>query len=351
QIATMKTMKTMMLTMHSSMSSLYDQMDEMTKNSTAMGQSFDQSRNDDSFYIPPEVFDNPDFKRGLKMFLSADGHAVRFIISHEGDPATPEGISHVEPILKAAKEAVKGTPLEGAKIYLGGTAAVFKDMRDGSKWDLMIAGIAAASLIFIIMLIITRSVVAAFTIVGTVLLSLGASFGLSVLVWQDILGFELHWMVLAMSVILLLAVGSDYNLLLVSRFKEEIGAGIKTGIIRSMAGTGAVVTSAGLVFAATMASFIFSDLKVIGQVGTTIALGLLFDTLIVRSFMMPSVAAMMGRWFWWPQRVRTRPASQLLRPYGPRPLVRALLLPRDGKSVDPSGTTDTDRFPVSTPHY
>ena len=350
-IATMTTMKQMMLTMHSSMSSLYDQMDVMSQNSTAMGQAFDAARNDDSFYVPPEVFDNPDFKRGLKMFLSPDGHAVRFIISHDGDPATPEGISHVDPIMKAAKEAIKGTPLEGAKIYLGGTAAVYKDMRDGSKYDLMIAGIAAASLIFIIMLIITRSLVAALVIVGTVLLSLGASFGLSVLVWQDILGFELHWMVLAMSVILLLAVGSDYNLLLVSRFKEEIGAGIKTGIIRSMAGTGAVVTSAGLVFAATMASFIFSDLKVIGQVGTTIGLGLLFDTLIVRSFMMPSLAALLGRWFWWPQRVRVRPASQLLRPYGPRPLVRALLLPKDGHSPDSPDSANTDRFPTSTPHY
>ncbi|MCV7075654.1 MULTISPECIES: MMPL/RND family transporter [Mycobacterium] len=351
QIATMKTMKTMMLSMHSSMSSLYDQMDVMSQNSTAMGQAFDASKNDDSFYIPPEVFDNPDFKRGLKMFVSPDGHAARFIISHEGDPATPEGISHVDPIMKAAKEAIKGTPLEGAHIWLGGTAAVYKDMRDGSKYDLMIAGIAAASLILIIMLIITRSLVAAVTIVGTVLLSLGASFGLSVLVWQDILGFELHWMVLAMSVILLLAVGSDYNLLLVSRFKEEIHAGLKTGIIRSMAGTGAVVTNAGLVFAATMASFIFSDLKVIGQVGTTIGLGLLFDTLIVRSFMMPSIAALMGRWFWWPQQVKTRPASQLLRPYGPRPLVRALLLPRDGKSGDSVDAANTDRFPVSTPHY
>ncbi|CAM3068388.1 MMPL family transporter [Mycobacterium intermedium] len=348
-IDTMKTMKQMMLTMHSSMSSLYDQMDEMTQNATAMGQAFDASRNDDSFYIPPEVFDNPDFKRGLKMFLSPDGHAVRFIISHEGDPATPEGISHVDPIKSAAKEAIKGTPLEGAKIYLGGTAAVYKDMRDGSKYDLMIAGISAASLILIIMLIITRSLVAAITIVGTVLLSLGASFGLSVLVWQDIIGFELHWMVLAMSVILLLAVGSDYNLLLVSRFKEEIHAGLKTGIIRSMAGTGAVVTSAGLVFAATMASFIFSDLKVMGQVGTTIALGLLFDTLIVRSFMMPSVAALMGRWFWWPTLVRTRPASQMLRPYGPRPAVRALLEPP--KTEPHSDTADTDRFRVAQPHY
>ena len=110
-----------------------------------------------------------------------------------------------------------------------------------------------------------------------------------------------------MSVIILLAVASDYNLLLVARFKEEIGAGLKTGIIRAMGGTGKVVTTAGLVFAFTMASMIVSDSRVVGQVGTTIGLGLLFDTLIVRSFMMPSAAALLGRWFWWPTKVRTRP--------------------------------------------
>ncbi len=171
----------------------------------------------------------------------------------------------------------------------------------------MIAGIASLCLIFIIMLIITRSVVAAAVIVGTVVLSLGTSFGLSVLIWQHIIGIPLHWMVLAMSVIILLAVGSDYNLLLVSRFKEEIHAGLNTGIIRSMGGTGSVVTSAGLVFAFTMAAMVVSELPVVGQVGTTIGLGLLFDTLVVRSFMTPSIAALLGRWFWWPQRVRQRP--------------------------------------------
>ncbi|MBW0019750.1 MAG: MMPL family transporter [Mycobacterium sp.] len=350
-IATMQTMKTMMLTMHSSMSSMYDQIDVMSQNATAMGQAFDRSKNDDSFYIPPEVFDNPDFKRGLKMFLSSDGHAARFIISHEGDPATPEGISHVDPIRNATKEAIKGTPLEGAKIWLAGTAAVYKDMAEGSKYDLMIAGIAAASLILIIMLIITRSLVAAIVIVGTVLLSLGASFGLSVLLWQDIIGFKLHWMVLAMAIILMLAVGSDYNLLLVSRFKEEIHGGLRTGIIRSMAGTGAVVTSAGLVFAFTMASFVFSPLRVMGQVGTTIGLGLMFDTLVVRSFMTPSIAALMGRWFWWPQQVRSRPASQMLQPFGSRPAVRALLEEPKKPESPEADSASTDRFPVSSPHY
>ncbi len=180
-------------------------------------------------------------------------------------------------------------------------------MQEGSNCDLLIAGIASLCLIFIIMLILTRAVVASAVIVGTVLLSLGTSFGLSVLIWQHILGIQLHWMVLAMSVIILLAVGSDYNLLLVSRFKEEIHAGIKTGIIRSMGGTGSVVTSAGLVFAFTMMSMVVSDLVVVGQVGTTIGLGLLFDTLVIRSFMTPSIAALLGTWFWWPQKVRTRP--------------------------------------------
>ena len=224
------------------------------------------------------------------------------IITHDVDPATPEGISHIDAIRHAAQEAIKGTPLAGSRIYLAGTAATYKDIRDGAKYDLMIAGIAALSLILLIMMFITRSLVAAFVIVGTVALSLGASFGLSVLIWQDIFGIELFWIVLALAVILLLAVGSDYNLLLISRFKEEIGAGLKTGIIRAMAGSGAVVTAAGLVFAATMSSFMFADLRILGQIGTTIALGLLFDTLIVRSFMTPSIAALIGRWFWWPRR-------------------------------------------------
>ncbi|WP_333891513.1 MMPL family transporter [Mycolicibacterium gadium] len=309
QIQTMKTMKSMMLTMYATQKGMQDQMAAQQENSSAMGDAFDDSMNDDSFYLPPEVFENEDFKRGIENFISPDGKSVRFIIEHDGDPATPEGIERIDALKQAAKEAIKGTPLEGSTIYLGGTAATYKDMRDGARYDLLIAGLSAAALIFIIMLLITRSVVASAVIVGTVLLSLGTSFGLSVLVWQHLLGIRLHWIVLVMSVILLLAVGSDYNLLLVSRFKEELHHGLKTAIIRAMAGSGSVVTSAGLVFAATMASFVFGDLLSIAQVGSTIALGLLFDTLIVRSFMTPSIAALMGRWFWWPQLPQT-PASR-----------------------------------------
>jgi putative drug exporter of the RND superfamily len=323
-IATMKSMRTMMLTMHSTMSGMTAETDAMSSDPTAMGKAFDAAKSDESFYLPPEVFQNKDFKRVMKVFLSPDGKVTRMLITQRGDLV--EGMSRVDAIKTAAEEALKGTPLEDATMYLAGSAATTKDLVDGSKYDLLIAGVAALCLIFVIMVIMTRSFIAALVIVGTVALSLGASFGLSVLVWQYMLGIQIHFVVLAMSVIVLLAVGSDYNLLLVSRMKEEIGAGINTGIIRAMGGTGKVVTSAGLVFAFTMMSMAFSDLVIIGQVGITIGLGLLFDTLIVRAFMTPSIAALLGRWFWWPQRVRPRPASALLRPLAPRPVVRAFLL-------------------------
>ena len=316
QIGSQENNRNQILTNYATQEGQQKLQDRQQSDPNAIGRAFDDSKIDDSFYLPPEVFDNPDFQRGLKQFVSPDGKAVRFIISHQGDPATPEGISHVDEIKNAAFEAIKGTPLETSKIYLGGTAATYKDMRDGSNYDLIIAAVSALCLIFVIMLIITRAAVAALVIVGTVALSLAASFGLSVLLWQHVIGLELHWLVLAMSVIILLAVGSDYNLLLVSRFKEERDAGLNTGIIRAIAGSGSVVTSAGLVFAFTMMSFAISDLKVMAQVGTTIGLGLLVDTLVIRSFLTPSIAALMGRWFWWPQNVRTRP-SRLVRPLEP----------------------------------
>ncbi|BCP11507.1 membrane protein [Mycobacterium paraintracellulare] len=333
QIESQQTNRDLTLANYATLSGIYAQTAAAIDNATALGRAFDAAKNDDTFYLPPEVFNNPDFKRGLKLFLSPDGKAARMIVTHEGDPATPEGISHIDPMAKAAHEALKGTPMAGAQIYLGGTAATYKDIQDGAKYDLMIVAFAALSLILLIMMIITRSLIAALVIVGTVALSLGASFGLSVLVWQYIFGVQLYWVVLALAVILLLAVGSDYNLLLISRFKEEIHAGINTGIIRAMAGSGSVVTSAGVVFAVTMCAFVFSGFQVLGQIGTTIGLGLLFDTLIVRSFMTPSVARLLGRWFWWPQRVRPRPASTMLRPYGPRPAVRQLLLWEDDDPV------------------
>jgi len=305
-IESMEATRGVTLATYSTNVAMINQMEAMNDTAIVMGQSFDAAKNDDFFYLPPEAFDNLEFKRGLKLFLSPDGKSARFFITHQGDPMAAEGISRVAAERKAAQDGIKQSSLSDAKIYLGGTAATMKDMSDGARYDLMIAAVSSLTLIFAIMLLLTRSLVAALAIVGTAASSIAASFGLSVLVWQDLFGIKLHWVVLPFSVIILLAVGSDYNLLLVSRFQEEIHAGLKTGIIRSMAGTGRVVTAAGLVFAFTMGSMLVSDVRILGQFGTTVCIGLLLDTLIVRSLLMPSLAVLLGRWFWWPHVVHPR---------------------------------------------
>ena len=188
-----------------------------------------------------------------------------------------------------------------------------------------------------IMIILTRSFVAGTrhrghsrTFVGCIIRDLGIDLAVS-------FGFQLHWMVLPMSVIILLAVGSDYNLLLVSRMKEEIGAGINTGIIRAMGGTGKVVTNAGLVFAFTMMAMVVSDLRVSVQVGTALRPRTIVRHL-GRSFVYDAVYRRTAwAWFWWPQKVRPRPASSLLWPIGPRPLVRSIVA--SGRVPDDNAAT------------
>jgi putative drug exporter of the RND superfamily len=275
-----------------------------------VGNDFDQSRSDDFFYIPREAFDNEDVKTGMTLMMSPDGKAARFIVTHEGNAMGPEGIEHVEAFPEAIKSALKETSLAGSRIYIGGAASNNKDIKEYAASDLLIVAIAAFVLIFLIMLFITRSLMAALVIPGTVAFSFAGAFGLSVLVWQHLIGLHLHWLVLPITFIILVAVGSDYNLLLIARVKEETKAGLNTGLIRALGSTGGVVTSAGLVFAFTMLAMLTSDLRTIGQVGSTVCIGLLLDTLIVRSFVVPCILRILGPWFWWPTLVRSRPLRQ-----------------------------------------
>ena len=133
------------------------------------------------------------------------------------------------------------------------------------------------------------------------MLSFAGAFGLSVFVWETLLHTQLHWLTLPIAFIVLVAVGCDYNLLLLSRYREEIGAGVKTGLIRAMGSSGGVVFTAAFVFAFTMLALLSSDVINIGQAGSTICMGLIFDMIVVRLFLVMPLARVLGPWFWWPQ--------------------------------------------------
>ncbi|HWS94621.1 MAG TPA: MMPL family transporter, partial [Mycobacterium sp.] len=286
------------------------QTDQTFDDQVNVGLDFDQSRSDDFFYIPREGFDNDDVKTGMTLLMSPDGKAARFIVTHEGNAMGPEGVQHVEQFPTAITTALKETSLAGARVYIGGSGSNDKDIKEYAASDLLIVAIAAFVLIFLIMLFLTRSLMAALVIPSTVAFSYAGAFGLSILVWQHLIGLPLYWLILPLTFIILVAVGSDYNLLLILRVKEELHAGLNTGLIRALGSTGGVVTSAGLVFAFTMLAMLTSDLRTIGQLGSTVCIGLLLDTLIVRSFVVPCILRILGPWFWWPTLVRSRPLPQ-----------------------------------------
>lgn len=166
--AELDNMRKVVLTEQSTMRPMLTQMNELGRQMMDLGYAFDSSKNDEFFYLPPEAFDNPYFQIDLKYFVSPDGKSARYMIYHDGEALSPEGIDHAQAYLPAAKEALKGTTLAGSRVYLGGAAATYWDIQDATKTDLLIAAIAAFALIFLVMLLITRSVVAALVIVGTV---------------------------------------------------------------------------------------------------------------------------------------------------------------------------------------
>ncbi|WP_442931811.1 MMPL/RND family transporter [Mycobacterium sp. 050128] len=309
----LESIRSLTLTLQSTLHAIIPQLDVFINPLVDMAQAFDAAKNDDFFFLPPDALTTPDFKVGMDFFMTPDGRGARTIVYHQGEAMSPEGIKQIKDVSAAAQESIKGTPLSNAKLYVAGAASNYRDVEDFSYNDLIIMMLATLGLVFIIVLVITRALVGSVVVLITVILSFAGSLGLATFVWETLLGIQLHWLTIPISFIVLVGVGCDYNLLLLSRYKEEIGAGFGTGLIRAMAGSGNVVVTAALVLAGTMLALLSSDVVNIGQAGSTICIGLIFDMMIVRLFLVMPLARILGPWFWWPQKIRRSPGLGVAR--------------------------------------
>jgi putative drug exporter of the RND superfamily len=256
------------------------------------------------FYLPERALSDPRYNTVLRHLVSANGHATYLLVYGEGDEWGGDGARRADQVRTAIKEATKEGTLHPRAVGLAGVGPATADLQRFVARDTALLVGAALGLIFAIVTAMLRSPVAGLVVVGTVAASYASALGMSVLVWQHLLHHDLHWAVAPIAFIALIAVGADYNLLLALRIKQEAqapDAGIRTGIIRAFGGTGGVVTTAGIVFGITMLALLGSSVLSIAQIGTTIAVGLLLDTLLVRALVTPSVVALLGRWFWWPR--------------------------------------------------
>ncbi|MCB0943180.1 MAG: MMPL family transporter, partial [Mycobacterium sp.] len=151
-----------------------------------------------------------------------------------------------------------------------------------------------------ILVLLLRALLAPLYLLGTVVLNYLASLGIGVVVFQWGLGHEIAWPVPLLAFIILVAVGADYNMLLVSRLREESGTNIRVGVLRTVANTGAVITSAGLIFAASMFGLMVGSVAIMIQAGLIIGFGLLLDTFLVRTLTVPAIATLLREASWWP---------------------------------------------------
>jgi putative drug exporter of the RND superfamily len=236
--------------------------------------------------------------------LSRNEELERIEVTLEYDPFSDEANDLVPELRSTAKDAAGGE-----EVLVGGTTAENFDTTETLRADAKIIVPLTLVLIFLILCVLLRALVAPLYLVATVVLSYAFAIGASTLIFTELFnqpdgdpGLP------TFAFIFLVALGVDYNIFLISRIREEADyREVHDAVINGLEKTGGVITSAGLILAGTFAALMTLPLEVLFQIGFTVALGLLVDTFLVRSVLVPAIAFKLGDRNWWPGRRSTQP--------------------------------------------
>lgn len=253
-------------------------------------------------YAARRILTDPNMRAVLDYFVSPNGHATRLLVYGDGSEWGDDGAQRARAIVTAVAEETDEGTLRPTAVELTGVGPATRDLQDLVGSDLTLLAVITLAVIFAIAALLLRSPLAGLVVVGTIATSYICALGASVVIWKHILGDNLHWSVLPIAFVLLISVGSAYNLLFALRIREESSAGPRTSVIRAFAATGMVVTAAGIVFGTTMFALAASTSLSVAQIGVTVGMGLLLDALVIRGFVLPALMVLLGRWLWWPRR-------------------------------------------------
>jgi RND superfamily putative drug exporter len=252
------------------------------------------------FYVPPQILAGDDFKKAAALFISPDGHTARYLIQTKLNPFSTDAMDQVNTIMDTARGAQPNTALSDASLSMNGFSVTLRDTRDYYNHDIRLIILMTIMVVLLILIVLLRAIVAPLYLIASVVISYLSALGIGVVAFQFILGQQLHWSVPGLTFIILVAVGADYNLLLISRIRDESPHSVRAGVIRTVGATGGVITAAGLIFTASMFGLLFASISTLVQAGFVVGVGILLDTFLVRTITVPAVAVLMGRANWWP---------------------------------------------------
>ncbi len=238
----------------------------------------------------------------LTAFISPDGHTARYLVQTKLNPFGTDAMNQIHVIVDAARGTHPDATLANASISASGVTAMLRDTRAYYGQDIRLIIVMTILIVFLILVAILRAVVAPLYLIASVVISYLSALGVGVIVFQFILGQGLTWSIPGLTFIVLVAMGADYNLLLISRLRDESPYGVRSGVIRTVGSTGGVITAAGVIFAASMFGMLFASISTLVQAGFIIGTGLLLDTFLVRTITVPAIAVLVGRANWWPSR-------------------------------------------------
>jgi RND superfamily putative drug exporter len=227
---------------------------------------------------------------------------ARFDLTLEADPYSEQAFDAIPRLRRAAREAGGPTTL------IGGPTAQQRDFNVAAARDNRVIVPLVLIVIFVILVALLRAIAAPLLLIATVILSFAAALGVGSFFSMQVFGFAgLDASYPLLVFIFLVALGVDYNIFLMARVREEAQRhGTRDGMLRGLAVTGSVITSAGIVLAGTFSLLAILPLVVLTELGFTIAFGVLLDTLIVRSILVPALTFDIGARIWWPSRLARR---------------------------------------------
>jgi RND superfamily putative drug exporter len=200
----------------------------------------------------------------------------------------------------------------GANALVGGNTAINLDVKNASAHDRTVIIPVILAVVFLILALLLRALIAPIMLTATVVLSFAAALGVSALVFNHVFGFGGADTSFPLFVfVFLVALGIDYNIFLMTRVREEAGKyGPRHGALTGLAATGGVITSAGAVLAGTFAALATLPVAFLAELGFAVAFGVLLDTIIVRSVLVTALNLDLGRWVWWPSRLAREPVPE-----------------------------------------
>jgi uncharacterized membrane protein YdfJ with MMPL/SSD domain len=239
----------------------------------------------------------------MNTYFSTDLSSARLNVVLSGNPYSSEAVDVVSQVREAAESSLGNSySLTGVESFLGGDAATSADIINVNNSDFGKVAILTTIGVLVVIIFLLRSLLAPIYMVLTVLLNYGATLGIAVWLFMDIMQKESIIFMLPLFIfVILVALGADYNIFLMSRIREEAHKfPMKLAIEKAVGGTGGVITACGIILAGTFATLLTSPLQVVFQIGAAISLGIIIDTFIVRALLVPALARLLGRWGWWP---------------------------------------------------